>query len=257
MEPRISAPKSPSTADPARYRCVAPRSFVWDVAGAGVASELLRGEDFLAVHSRDGWLIGDCAHDSYAGRVHTSDFSLATSDPTHCVDVRAGLVFAGPSIKSPLIERLSLGTRLEARATEGDFTQIDGGYIHHRHIAPVDTVAGDPVDWATLLLGTPYLWGGRSSDGIDCSGLVQLSLGMAGIAAPRDSGPQRDALGTPLALDALARGDLIFVPGHVGMMVDAAHLLHANAHWMAVVVEPLADVLARLPPDTPVEARRL
>jgi len=131
---------------------------------------------------------------------------------------------------------------------------IDGGqgFVHHRHLAGAAEIASDPVTIAELLIGAPYGWGGRSERGIDCSGLVQLALSMCGIAAPRDTDQQRTAVGE--ARDPggpLACGDLVYFPGHVGLMVDGAHLLHANAFWMRTVIEPLADVIDRVRPSHP------
>jgi cell wall-associated NlpC family hydrolase len=168
------------------------------------------------------------------------------------------LIFADADIKAPLVGRLSLGALLHGQ-TNGDFLRIDSGFIHSRHVRAIDAIESDPVAVAERLIGAPYLWGGRAADGIDCSGLVQRALGLGGIAAPRDSDQQRDGLGRSLGDDeALMRGDLVFFPGHVGLMVDAEHIIHANAFWMAVTVEPLADVVARLAPThaSPISARR-
>jgi cell wall-associated NlpC family hydrolase len=141
----------------------------------------------------------------------------------------------------------------------GDFLATSGGYVHCRHLRRLDQVTSDPVAVAEALLGVPYRWGGRSGDGVDCSGLVQLALAAAGIAAPRDSDQQR-SLGQPVEPGApLARGDLVFFPGHVGMMADGERLVHANAHWMAVTIEPLEAVKQRHPahPQAVTAIRRL
>ena len=123
-----------------------------------------------------------------------------------------------------------------------------GSYVFADHCVPVGTVESDPAATAERLVGTPYLWGGRTSLGLDCSGLVQLCLAMAGIPSPRDADQQEAALGTalPQHLDGLVRGDLVFWRGHVGMMLDETRLIHANGHHMAVVVEPLAVAVERI-----------
>ena len=133
---------------------------------------------------------------------------------------------------------------------QGDWRQIDGGgWVHARHLAAIADKAPDFVTVAERFVGTPYLWGGRTSIGIDCSGLVQLALLAAGIHCPRDSDQQAEALGALVSADGTGftfrRGDLVFFPGHVGMMTDTVTLLHANAYHMQVVAEPLADVVMR------------
>jgi cell wall-associated NlpC family hydrolase len=125
------------------------------------------------------------------------------------------------------------------------------GAIAGQHLAPVGAYESDWVAVAERFLGVPYLWGGKTSLGIDCSGLVQVSLQACGIVAPRDSDMQEAALGTPLAKDgalpsSLRRGDLVFWPGHVGIMRDAESLLHATAHAMQVIIEPLSVAVRRV-----------
>lgn len=218
------------------------------------ASELLLGETFMALERRDDWTWGYCAHDGYVGYVPST--ALDDTDqpaPTHWVSAPQGLVFAAASIKAPLLVAPPLGSRLALTEFDDRFlAATGGGFIHRRHVRPLGDWTQDPVAVAESLLGTPYLWGGRSRAGIDCSGLVQTSLMACGAACPRDSDMQQE-LGTAVPEDAwdggLRRGDLVFFPGHVGLMADATRLIHANAYWMTTVIEPLADVVARLRPD--------
>jgi cell wall-associated NlpC family hydrolase len=125
-----------------------------------------------------------------------------------------------------------------------------GAFLPARHLLPIEAKAPDLVAVAELFVGTPYLWGGKTSHGLDCSGLVQVALTAAGIACPRDSHMQEGALGTSLAwsgdVAALRRADLIFWPGHVAIVRDGTTIVHANAHHMAVAVEPTADAIARI-----------
>jgi hypothetical protein len=224
---------------------------------AEAVSQLLPGENFAILDLSGGWAWGYSLHDHYVGYVATDLIGDAV-EASHRVTARLALLFADPSIKAPAIGTLPFGARISG-VMAGDFLQTAQGYLHHRHVAPIGEPASDPVAVAEGFVGMPYLWGGRGADGIDCSGLVQVALAACGIAAPRDTDLQRDALGSPLPGDAqLRRGDIISFPGHVGLMVDETNLLHANAHWMSVVVEPLADVVARLEPhhDRPILGRR-
>lgn len=223
----------------------------------GVAvSELLRGEAFAVVDAQGAWAWGYGLHDLYVGYVPVAALGPA-SRPTHIVATPAALVFAGHDIKSPVVERLPLGARIEATGETGAFLAVGGGFVHARHCAPLTEQATDVVEVAARLTGTPYRWGGRSGDGIDCSGLVQTALAFTGVAAPRDSDQQAAALGEPIAPGTpLRRGDLVFLPGHVGIMASDTDLLHANAHWMRVLTEPLADVLTRQPDGRGITALR-
>ncbi len=226
-------------------------------SGDAVAvSELLRGEEFFVVDSSGGWAWGYSRHDDYVGYVPVGALGPVV-EPTHIVATPAALVFAAPDIKASVVEWLPMGARLTATGEAGAFLALDNGFVHGRHIAPLGQPLPDFVEVAARLAGVPYRWGGRSGDGIDCSGLVQLALGFAGIVAPRDTDLQAAVLGEPIADEAsLRRGDLVFLPGHVGIMANDTHLLHANAHWMRVVTEPLADVLARQPEGRGITALR-
>lgn len=226
-------------------------------SGEAVAvSQLMLGEGFDILDRAGDWVWGSSAHDDYVGYL-PHDAVGASAPPTHRISAPLALLFAAPDIKAPVLARWPIGARF-AGAVEGDFVATGHGFVHRRHAAPIAGQTRDPVAVAEQLIGLPYLWGGRGAGGIDCSGLVQLALSFAGTACPRDSDQQQE-IGAPIEGGAPAlRGDLVFFPGHVGMMVDAARLIHANAYWMAVTIEPLADVVARLTAlhAQPIVARR-
>lgn len=223
-------------------------------AGATAISQILLGEDFHVLDISGGWAWGYCGHDHYVGYVPAASLDVPII-PSHIVTAAIAPVFARADIKAPAVAALTTGARFVGEPLDG-FIAFEGGFIHHRHARPIAGYETDPVAVAERLTGAPYLWGGRSGDGLDCSGLVQMALGLCGIEAPRDSDQQR-TLGIDIAGD-LRRGDLIFFPGHVGFMADAERLIHANAYWMRVVTEPLADVIGRLQNkhEQPVLARR-
>ena len=221
---------------------------------AEAVSQLLPGEGFALLDSAGDWGWGYGVHDGYCGYLQLGEIAKSVSDPTHIVHVRRALVFAEPSIKSAQTQAFPMGAHIVVTGLSecGKFWQVDGGWMAVRHAVRLGERVCDPVDRAQQLIGAPYLWGGRGGDALDCSGLVQLVLALAGQNAPRDSDQQMQALGHLLTDDApLRRGDLIFFPGHVGIMADSANLIHANAYWMQVVTEPLADVIARFPDSTP------
>ncbi len=232
-----------------RVRCTSARATVHGTPDGQSVSELLRGETFVVEGAADGWLGGTCAHDGYPGHIRAADVCHAGDAPTHRIVARDALVFARADTKAPLVGRVPMGALVAAAAREeqGPFVAIEDGFVHRLHIAPLATIEADPVAVALRFVGSPYLWGGRSPAGIDCSGLIQVTLGLCGIDAPRDSGPQR-TLGREVMRGDAMRGDLVFFPGHVGILTDPVTLLHANAHWMTTLAEPLADVVDRLRP---------
>lgn len=221
--------------------------------GAPLASQLLLGDAVGVLDERDGFAWVQSRRDSYVGYVASAAIARGRPAPTHRVVVPRTFVYPGPDMKHPRRAALSLGAAVavvgEAETRGTRYVLLDdGAAIVAAHVAPAGEHMNDYVATAELLLGTPYLWGGASAFGIDCSGLVQLSLHMAGRPAPRDSDMQAAGLGTPIdpAETPLRRGDLVFWKGHVGIMADAASLVHANGHTMLVSREALADAIARI-----------
>ena len=214
-------------------------------------TEVLHGERFVVYETTDeGWAWGQLELDSYVGWIPAGALGKASAAPTDRVSALRTLVFPGPNIKMPPLESLSFGSRITVARREGDFAVSDaGGFIPARHLAPLESREADFVAVAQRFVGTPYLWGGRSSLGLDCSGLVQVALQSAGHNCPRDSDMQA-GFGSPVSFDgnlgALRRGDLICWKGHIGILSGADRLLHANAFHMAVAEEPLAEAVARI-----------
>jgi cell wall-associated NlpC family hydrolase len=215
------------------------------VSDAPLETEALYGETVTVYDESEGWAWAQLDRDSYVGYLPIAALG-ALSEPTHRVSGLRTHAYPGPSIKLPPRMALSLGARVAIARHDGDFaTTADGLWLWGRHLADVGSREPDFVAVAERFLETPYLWGGRTSEGIDCSGLAQTALTAAGIAAPRDSDMMEAALGEPVAR-GLARGDLVFWKGHVGIMRDARTLLHANGFHMKVVSEPLAEARARI-----------
>lgn len=223
-------------------------------------SEVLYGETLQVFDNKDGWAWVQLDRDNYVGYVPSKTLTATIHEPTHRVSAIGTFVYPAADIKQPPLGAFSMNTRLRVEGAVDQFLELaSGGYVIARHVAELSRPALDFVEIAERFIGTPYLWGGRTRLGIDCSGLVQLSLEAAGESAPRDSDMQQEALGdtllVPADLEGLRRGDLVFWPGHVGIMIDAIFLLHANANHMATAVEPLQDANARaLKAGTPLSA---
>jgi len=216
---------------------------------AALDTEALKGERVAIDEITDeGWAHGRLETDGYVGFLPASALASPGPPTTHKVAALRTLAFPGPSIKLPPLAFLSLGCRLAIARIEPPFAvTASGAYLPARHLVPVDVNESDFVAVAERFVGVPYLWGGKTSLGLDCSGLVQVSLAACGIAAPRDSVDQEKALGEPLgSAGAARRGDLLFWKGHVAIARDAATMIHANAHHMAVAIEPIAEAIARI-----------
>lgn len=233
---------------------------VADVRGAprpdaGLSTQMLRGEDVRVFDEADGWAWVQSEHDGYVGYVAGTVLEPRGATATHVVSVPRTFLYPGPDMKLPRGDVLSLGTELVitgAAETRGTAYALlaSGEAVIARHLVPVGEYAADYVAVAEDLLGTPYLWGGVSAFGIDCSGLVQLAMRLAGREMLRDSDMQAATAGEAFDpgpdYSGLARGDLVFWKGHVGIMLDAATLIHANGHTMTVSREKLADAIDRI-----------
>ncbi len=217
--------------------------------------QLLFGETFQVLETKGGWGWGQADRDGYVGWVDLRGLTAEILRATHWVGAIRTYGFAAPSIRAPVLGMYSLNAlvAVEADDAEADIRfvrLVRGGHVAAHHISPIgEHLASDPAGVAERFLGAPYLWGGRDSLGLDCSGLVQQALYACGRACPRDSDMQQ-ALGAALEVGAdlagLRRDDLVFWKGHVGIMLDARRLLHANAHHMATAAEPLADAVTRI-----------
>lgn len=219
---------------------------------APLATEALKGERVRIYDiNAEGWAWGQLAADGYVGWLPANALAPPGAPPTHKVAALRTLVFPGPSIKLPPIEALPLGAHVAiARCADQMAVTSSGGYIPAAHLAPVGCYEADFVAVAERFVGVPYLWGGKTVLGLDCSGLVQIALTACGVSCPRDSDMQEAALGVPLApaagLADLKRGDFIFWKGHVGIVRDPETLIHANVFHMAAAIEPIADAVERI-----------
>lgn len=214
-------------------------------------TQALRGER-VTIYDRngEGFAWGQLGSDGYVGWMAESALTKRLSAPTHKVTALSTLAFPGPSIKLPPVMSLPMGARLSIAREDATFAVTpEGHHLPRQHLGPLDARAADFVAVAERFVGTPYLWGGKSAFGIDCSGLLQVSLTAAGTGCPRDSDMQCAGLGRALSAAEskhLKRGDLIFWKGHVAIVRDADSIVHANAHHMATVIETTRDALARI-----------
>jgi len=220
-------------------------------SNALLMTQALKGER-VTIYDRngEGWAWGQLNSDGYVGWLPDRALAKPGPAPTHKVTALRTFAFPGPSIKLPPLDALPLGARITVVRNDGAFAVThDGLYVPQQHLGIPGANESDFVAVAERFAGTPYLWGGKTSLAIDCSGLVQVALNAAGTGCPRDSDMQEKALGrtlSPSESKELQRGDLIFWNGHVAIVRDADSILHANAHHMATAVENTRDAIARI-----------
>ena len=211
---------------------------------APLDTEALYGEAvFVFDNDAEGWSWVQLCDDSYVGYMPSEALGPDEGAPTHRVEALRSFLYPAPSIKEPPLGALSFGSQIRVLGEEGKFLRLENGFLFAMHAKPQDEFETDYAETAARFIGLPYLWGGKSSLGIDCSGLVQLALKAAGLPCPRDTSMQVNELGSLIEWDdrliGLQRGDFIFWQGHVGVMLDHETLVHANGHFMEVVSEPL------------------
>lgn len=243
-----------------RYEAGAPRTVIRDGAplrfsperSAGLESQLIYGEVFQVYEERNGWCWGQNLTDNYVGYVPAVDLASDVPAPDHQVAALHCHLYTEPDLKRPTAGIISMSSRVRIVDVEGSFCRIASGHwLHSRHLVSLNYSTQDVIGTALKFIGVPYLWGGRTAQGLDCSSLVQLALAMASLPAPRDTDLQEAGLGTAVAMDdpkdfsRLEEGDLVFFPGHVGLFVDDWRFLHANAFDMQVSLHGFSDVLDR------------
>lgn len=233
-----------------RYRVLHPLADIFstpdlDATRGKFESQLVFGEEFIVESEENGWCRGYCAHDGYKGYIQRERIGIADVKPTHIVTAARAHSYRDATIKSPWEANFSFGSRIAIVEQGEKFSRLEHlGWIYNAHLSPIGQQNPDIIDTARKFLETPYYWGGRSGFGIDCSGLVQVCLALAGTAIPRDTEEQENAVGAAITT-AARTGDIVYFKGHVGIMADGENLLHANAHHMKTCIEPLGRVAER------------
>lgn len=264
---RVAAARLKGRAEAARFtegqgdRIAQPVADLCAAPGGKRDRQLLFGAAVTVYELAQGWAFVEAQADGYTGYVAEAALAGGVGDaPSHWLVARSSQAYAAADLKSPDRMALSLGAQVHVTAWENDFAATEAGWIPRQHLAPLGAPgARDPVALAERLLGTPYLWGGNSAFGVDCSGLVQLPLQMLGMTCPGDSDMQARELGVALEPDApLERGDLVFWKGHVAWVAGPDLILHANAGTMSVAFEGIGAAIARIEAagDGPVTLRR-
>ena len=234
--------------EPKVLTCTAPAAGIHRSpdAASEQMDQLLFGEVFEVIEEEGTFLWGQARRDGYVGFVDAKALARVDVEPTHRVGALRTYAFAENSIKSRAIGPYSLGSLVAVEADEGRLVKVAGvGWMAAGHLMPIGEFETDPAAVAERFAGAPYLWGGRESLGLDCSGLVQQARFACGLACPRDT-DQQETLGRTIDRAAFARGDLAFWKGHVAMGLDATRIIHANAFHMMVAIEPLDEAISRI-----------
>jgi NlpC/P60 family/Bacterial dipeptidyl-peptidase Sh3 domain len=210
-------------------------------------TQALMGETVRVFEEKNGWAWVQLARDDYVGYMVADALVTTPAKATHRVNVPSTLMFSTADLKSQPALPLWTGSTFNCVGEANGFLELaQGGHVFAAHCVDCDAVERDPVTVAERFLHAPYLWGGKSVTGVDCSGLVQIALQACGVTCPRDTDMQEAALGQSVEIADVKRGDLVFWKGHVGMMIDTETLLHANGHHMMVVAEQLVQAVARI-----------
>lgn len=222
-------------------------------ADAGLESELIYGERFVVFEDRNGWAWGQAVGDDCVGYIESAACTGDPVEPDHRVTALATPLQPEPDVKRPPLDLLPMNAKVCVLAEEGAFSRVaPAGFVFSAHLAPLSNVAPDWVEVASRFLGSPYVWGGKTWGGLDCSGLVETAFEAAGMKIPRDTDLQEAALSNAIVpapdLMNLYRGDLVFWNGHVGVVLEGGRLLHATSSFMEVVIEPLAEAVRRIEP---------
>lgn len=230
-------------------------------ADAPLDSELCFGERVTVFEESGGWAWVKNQRDSYVGYCPSDMLSTLLGSPTDRVSVLRTYLYSHPDIKSPVVDVLHLNSQLCVVGREGDFSELHRrrGWVYAPHLSPLGAHPKDPLRVAMCFYGLPYRWGGKSSVGLDCSALIQLSLQTCGFECPRDSDQQEGVVGRPVGVDQVISGDIVYWPGHVGIALNERDILHATAHSMSVCIEPIGDVTLRVlaeQAEEPEESRR-
>jgi cell wall-associated NlpC family hydrolase len=238
---------------PARVRAATAAMRPMPEPTSGIDTELLYGEPVSVLDHNHGWAWVKSGLDDYVGYVEDAALGAPGAIPAHWVTAPRTFVYPEPDMKTPAVKALSMGSRLavmgEAETRGTKYLLIDGGAVIAKHVGPADMpLSDDYVTVASRFLESPYLWGGRSGFGLDCSGLVQLSMMMTGRRALRDTDMQRASIGIEIGRDELRRGDLAFWRGHVAIMTDGETMIHASGFTMSVSHEGLEDAIRRIEP---------
>jgi len=234
--------------DPKAMSCGAAASAIRSApdASSEQMDQILFGERLEVLEEDGAWLFGQAARDGYVGFVEAAALQPAGPMPTHRVSALRTYAFAEASIKSRAIGPYSINSLVTVEAVEGKLAKVTGaGWMTAAHLSPIGEFEDDWAAVAERFVGAPYLWGGRESLGLDCSGLVQQALFACGRACPRDT-DQQQALGLAIEADRFGRGDLVFWKGHVALGLGDGRIVHANGFHMATVVEPLSEAIARI-----------